>query len=289
MIHLVPVLVLCLPGLALALQGDPSAPQAPAEVLTTADEAQTKRLLKQHAKSSKEGDGAELVKSFQEMALFDNAEFISPAKEGLTYRASRVDEKWAKAEAEELGLVGKDELEALLVERVSAVQAAAAGVLANHPGDGQVAGALARAFKDKELRKERPKALAAVILALGKVEYQKFEGEVFSEFKRAGDTEVARACVRYFGLIKTKDMSIVRRLCNELSSPEPANVDAASNPPAGYWEQRWKIWNAIRRDVSWSLQEITGQVFKPSEGEHPSDERKALEYVKEHAKELGLK
>ena len=98
-----------------------------------------------------------------------------------------------------------------------------------------------------------------------------------------------RACVRYFGQIKSKDYSVARALCNELSAPEPANVNSASNPPAGYWEERWKVWNAIRGDVAWALKEITGQAFRPAEGEHAGDTKKALEYIKEHKKELGLK
>ena len=283
------ILALGMSGSAVAAQEAPPASQESEEAPATAEKAQVERLLGEHQDAAEDGDGQAVVKLLGEMAAFDNREFIGPAKDGLLYKPSKSDRTWAQAEADELGLKQKDELEEILLTRVCAVQAAATRVLANHPGDKKVAGALAKAFKDKEVRKHRPVSLAAIILALGEVEQRRVEGEVFSEFKSATHTEVARACVRYFGLIRSRDMSVVRRLCNELSAPEPASVNSASNPPAAYWELRWKIWNAIRRDVSWSLQQITGQVFKPSEGEHPSDERKALEYIKEHKKELGLK
>lgn len=274
-----------------SIQDEPAEkPSAPIESeLTSADEVVVKRLLKEFATHDKAGDSPALVATLREMAAFDNEEFLAAGLEGLKYKASKADKAAAKLEAEELGLRGKDELETLALERVTAVQASAARLLGNHRGQKKATSALARAFKDKDLRKKRPQAFAAVILSLGKLEYRKTESDVYSLFKSNPKEDIARACVRYFGLIKCKDKSIVRTLCEELSAPAPANVDGATNPPAGYWEQRWKTWNAVRRDVSWALKEITGQVFKPTEGEHPSDTRKALEYVKKNAKELGIR
>ena len=66
-------------------------------------------------------------------------------------------------------------------------------------------------------------------------------------------------------------------------------MHGANNPPASYWAAQWEIWSWTRRDVTWTLKQITGQVFQPAEGEHPSDCKKALDYVKEHKRELGLK
>jgi len=287
--HLAIALLICSP-VGLADDGQEVGDVKPIEaLLTTADVAQTKRLLTDHAGCAKRGDSKAIVAVLRQMSVFDNEDFIGAAKDGLVYRPSKADRAAAKLESEELGLRNKKEIEGLVHERVSAVQAASAQLLGNYPGNKKVTGALVRVFKDKEFRKQRPIACAAVVLSLGKLGHRKSEREIYSLFKRQTHAEVARACVRYFGLIKCKDKSIVRTLCQELSSPEPANVDGASNPPAAYWEQRWKTWNAIRRDVSWALKEITGQVFRPSEGDHPSDSRKALEYVKKHAKELGIR
>jgi hypothetical protein len=256
--------------------------------LTTAAPAQLDLLLKKQAAALASGDGLELMRALNEMTSFDNVELAEPAYDGLTYRATKVDKDAAEAEGEELGTTSIKEVEALLVERVSAVQAAAARLLANFPSDKKAGAALLKAFNDKSVRKDRPKAHAAVIESLGKIGNRKIEGDVYKLFKSFDHEDVGRACVRYFGTIKTKDYSIVRTLCERLAAPEPGSVDSPSNPPESYWASEWKNWSAIRRDVSWALQEITGQVWRPTEGEHPGDSRLALEYVKEHKKELGL-
>jgi len=288
-IHLAITLFVCLP---LGSRQEPPAdtqPENVEEVVTTVEEAVAERLLKQHGEATRAGDSPGLVVVLRKMSAHDNASFAAPGLKSLGYRASKADKAAAKLEAEELGLKGKKELEAIENLRVSAVQAAAARLLGNQLGNKKVASALERLFRDKDLRKDRPEACAAVILSMGKLEVQKSEQDIFSLLKSNPQEDIARACVRYFGLIKTKDKSIVRTLCTELDAPAPADVNGGTNPPAGYWEQRWKTWNAIRRDVSWALKEITGQVFRPAEGDHPSDSRKALEYIKEHAKELGIR
>jgi hypothetical protein len=256
--------------------------------ITTAAPAELDLLLKKHAAAIESGDGLELMRALSEMASFDNAELAERACSGLTYRATKVDKDAVEAEGGELGTTSIKEIDALLEERVSGVQAAAARLLANFPGDKKAGAALLKAFSDKSVRKDRPRAHAAVIESLGKIGNRKVEGEVYKLFKSFDHEDLGRACVRYFGTIKTKDYSIVRTLCEKLAAPEPGNVDSPSNPPAAYWESQWKNWSAIRRDVSWALQEITGQVWRPTEGEHPGDSRVALEYVKEHKKELGL-
>lgn len=281
-------------ALVLGLAVPAAATQAPAgddvqDVTTTAEPEERDRLMRRYDSALRKKDAAELKTVLGEMAAFDNRELMAPALDALRYRASSVDKKAAKAEAEELGLKGKKELTKLVHERVAAVQAAGARLAANFPGEKKAQSALLKAFKDKALRKERPSAFAAVILALGRTGQRKVEQDVFREFRQFGNADILRATVRYFGRIRTKDLSIVRALCEELSSPEPANANSPTNPPASYWEERWKAWNAIRRDVSWALKEITGQVFQPAEGQHPSDEKKALDYVEEHKDELGLK
>ena len=100
--------------------------------------------------------------------------------------------------------------------------------------------------------------------------------------------KIARACVRYFGRLPTRRLEHAEKLCELLDSPQPGSVDSPTNPPASYWEALWETWNWMRRDVTWSLQQITGEVFRPAEGEHPSDREKALEYVRSHKERLGL-
>ena len=97
-----------------------------------------------------------------------------------------------------------------------------------------------------------------------------------------------RACTRYFGQVQSKDKGVVRQLCEMLDPPQPGG-DEANNPPASYWEARWEQWNWIRRDIAWALKEITGQAFQPADGDHPGDSKKALAWVRDNAKKLGLK
>ena len=98
-----------------------------------------------------------------------------------------------------------------------------------------------------------------------------------------------KACTRYFGQIKSKDKSTVRMLCEMLTGPQPADVDDPSNPPASYWVARWKTWSIVRRDVMWSLEQITGQKFYAEDSERAGDSAKALKYVRDHGKRLGIK
>lgn len=50
-------------------------------------------------------------------------------------------------------------------------------------------------------------------------------------------------------------------LLRNLDEPAPENVDDPSNPPAEYWEARWKCWSAWRGKVKDALFAITGQRF----------------------------
>ena len=47
--------------------------------------------------------------------------------------------------------------------------------------------------------------------------------------------------------------------------------------------------NGLPEDIIWALKEITGQVWRPTEGDHPGDSAVALKYVKENKRKLGLK
>jgi len=267
----------------------PSAVHDEIELPTRAEPAAVTRMMVAY-EGAKKGESAEqLATVLRDMGPHDNPEFLSLALDELDYRESKRDVRDVQRQADELGLTRKKDLDNLLLERVDAVQAAAARILGNHPDDRRVPRALSAALADRRRRKERPASTAAVILSLGRLEHGRVELDVYRLYKSLPAPELASACVRYFGLVRTKNESIVRTLCEELSAPAPANVNSPTNPPAAFWEKRWKIWNATRRDVSWALLRITGQVFQPTEGEHPGDTQKALDYVKEHAKELGLR
>ena len=62
-----------------------------------------------------------------------------------------------------------------------------------------------------------------------------------------------------------KEKQSVKLLLDNLDEPAPANVDDPSNPPASYWEARWKAWRAWRGQVQEALFAITGQRFSTAE------------------------
>jgi hypothetical protein len=61
-----------------------------------------------------------------------------------------------------------------------------------------------------------------------------------------------------------KELEALDLLLENLDEPAPANVDDPSNPPAEYWEMRWKAWRSWRDDVKEALFAITGQRFNTS-------------------------
>lgn len=61
-----------------------------------------------------------------------------------------------------------------------------------------------------------------------------------------------------------KEKQALPLLLRNLDEPVPANPDAADNPPAEYWEARWKSWSAWRVKLKDALFAITGQRFSTS-------------------------
>jgi len=64
---------------------------------------------------------------------------------------------------------------------------------------------------------------------------------------------------------KHKERQALALLLRNLDEPKAANVDDASNPPAEYWEARFKAWRAWRAKVKDALFAITGQRFSTSQ------------------------
>jgi hypothetical protein len=62
-------------------------------------------------------------------------------------------------------------------------------------------------------------------------------------------------------VIAKKEAQAIEVLLRNLDEPIPANVDDAANPPAQYWEARYKAWRVWRIKVKDALFAITGQRF----------------------------
>ena len=285
----IPVAVLVAGLAALPARGQDVPPDPEEEVeVTTATADDVALLVEVHAQAKGDKDGARLAQVLAQMSGHDNPEFKPLALDAIRYRASPVDKRAAKDLAEELGTTSRKDVERLVLEREARVQSAAAHVLANHPGDRAVLKVLERAFGDKRLRRDKPTVVAALIFAFGRLRHDEVEEEVVRELSRSSTREVTRASVRYLGQLPTKSFDHVRQLCELLEPPQPASVDHPDNPPAGFWAGAWETWSWTRRDVTWSLKQITGQVFRPAEGDHPSDYQAAIAYIEEHRERLGL-
>ena len=58
-------------------------------------------------------------------------------------------------------------------------------------------------------------------------------------------------------------------LLRNLDEPGPTgDIHAGNNPPAEYWEARWKAWKAFRPKVQETLFALTGQRFTEAKEAH---------------------
>ena len=77
-----------------------------------------------------------------------------------------------------------------------------------------------------------------------------------------------------------KEKQAVKLLLRHLDEPIPENVDDGANPPAEYWEKRYKSWQVWREDVKESLFLVTGQRF--------STRKEARAWLKVNGAKLGI-
>ena len=75
--------------------------------------------------------------------------------------------------------------------------------------------------------------------------------------------EPAANYIKYFEL--TQDKRHCRKLAEQLDEPMATNPNSPSNPPAEWWERRWKMWQPLKVAVVEALLEITGQEFDTTE------------------------
>lgn len=83
----------------------------------------------------------------------------------------------------------------------------------------------------------------------------------------------------YFQL--TKDKRHCRKLAEELDEPGATSVNSPTNPPAEWWERRWKMWKPTHTYIVRTLQTLTEQEFDSHE--------QAKEWFKANEKAFGFK
>ena len=66
-------------------------------------------------------------------------------------------------------------------------------------------------------------------------------------------------------VIAHKETKAIGMLLDNLDEPAPEDVDSPSNPPASYWEARWKAWRVWRPRVKEALFVVTGQKFSTAQ------------------------
>lgn len=69
-----------------------------------------------------------------------------------------------------------------------------------------------------------------------------------------------RACVHYLGQMKYD--AAVPVLVDLIEEPYPKDVNSGTNPPASYWEARYKLWQKSEGWVRWALKEITEKEYR---------------------------
>lgn len=82
--------------------------------------------------------------------------------------------------------------------------------------------------------------------------------ELRGDFLRLG-TVAQIALLQSIG--ERRDWDGLDLLLEHLDGPQPVNVDDPSNPPAAYWEKRWKAWQKFKPHLTTALGQLLGRPF----------------------------
>ncbi len=169
----------------------------------------------------------------------------------------------------------------VLTDTAITVAKLAAGSLGHQPVK-QAAPVLLKLLADSKIKKT-PAVLAAVIGAFGKAGYrERYWDKLKNLFEKDFSPEwvpVQKALLQL--IITHKEKQAWKMLLNHIDEPAPVDVDAADNPPASYWEKRWKAWRLWRDDVKEALYALTGQRF--------SNGKEARAWIRVNGARQGLK
>lgn len=137
----------------------------------------------------------------------------------------------------------------------------AAELLANQP-KAEANAAIRKLLKSGKVA-PYPTVMAELVKGLARCGYDKAQwGEIDGLFER--EYHVDRVVVQEAILelvIAHKETQALPMLLRNTDEPAPENVEAADNPPAEYWEARWKSWAVWKGKVKDALFAVTGQRF----------------------------
>ena len=153
-------------------------------------------------------------------------------------------------------------LKIVKTDKAKTIRQAAVKALGEQPSR-RARPALMHLIEQANIRKE-PSFSAALVRAVGKNSYiQKDWREFRKMFEKTID--VPNAAAMHLAILEVagqhREVEAVDYLMRHIDEPIPVNVDSASNPPASYWEARYKNWQKWRPQVIESLFKITGQRF----------------------------
>ncbi len=146
-------------------------------------------------------------------------------------------------------------------EKLLVIRKRAAELLANQPV-AEANPAIRKLLKNSRVG-SYPPVMAELLRGLGKCGYDASQwNEISDVFEKEYHLERVPMQEAILDLVqKHKEKKAVDLLLRNLDEPLATNVDAAENPPAEYWEARWKSWHAWRGKVKETLFVLTGQRF----------------------------
>lgn len=276
----------------------------------TANDDELKELQDDFKSAWKAKESRTIAAALERLTAFNNPELLKAAKESFKYKPSKTDREDMKAEAESLGMDDRLTQERMLEVRVANVIDAAARLCVSI-GDEDSVDLLVKALSNKKIWSCPPQvravveALAAHRLASAKadkaiseilysIDADDYGGDNFDynrpEAQVDGYDYVGKysAAIRYFGMRRTKSFEVLMYIGGLLNAPTPGGVDSPDNPPASYWEARFKTWQRFNRDAVWTLKQVTGQTWKAGYPDEDGQAEEAKAWIAEHREDLGL-
>jgi hypothetical protein len=144
----------------------------------------------------------------------------------------------------------------------------AAELIANQPA-GDANGQIRKLLKSPKVD-PHPNVMGALVRGLSRCGYASQQWSEISElFEREYNLERVKVQEAILELVTThKEKQAIEMLLRNLDEPIPENVRGQNNPPAAYWEARWKSWAIWKGKVSDAVFAVTGQRFsKAAEAE----------------------
>jgi hypothetical protein len=158
-------------------------------------------------------------------------------------------------------LLVKPLVQVVETEKLLVVRKRAATLLANQP-KADAGAAIRKLLKNARLA-SHPQVMGELVRGLSRCGYESSQwGEVGDLFERDYNPDrvpIQEAILEL--VIAHKEKQALPLLLRNLDEPAPDSVDAAHNPPAAYWEARWKSWSAWKGKVKDALFAVTGQRF----------------------------